>query len=415
MNAILVLDDISKEKIKSNVSSLISRGIAIVNSLSEITTQMLQDTTTTFIMEGTLQKNDGLAELRFYKAALNLDYIFLMTKSKWDMVIHELGRIFQTNIVNLNFDTLQAAMYGDKSLETPGIQTSNDAIELAKKICAEDSDYKSSERILADALLSTLVLEQQIKNKLDTMKLRCEQLECENSVLRTRYNAYLSEYTKIFEKAVQLNSALSQYEVIFTKDLYQKIDLYSHNERPAIIYIKEHEWLAGFDKLIETLFNAIRIQNKQSVKVLRLFDSSSSRRLLTLPKYYHVIKNKYKMSDVESSDFVCKTGDYMRILDSLLLNRMHLDVLIIVDCKDHNDTVLSGSHIIFNVCGRTESLESLHLSSKNTITNDENSDLYWDDYDTRSLSKNEAFVYLSSRPVIGVILQSVNAFEGYTA
>lgn len=411
MKAILVLDDTSKERIKSNVSILISKGIYLVNSLSEITDVMLKDTKTTFILNGLLQEADGVAALRFYKAALGLEYIFLMQKSKWLPIIKELGHLYQTEIINLNYDILQAAIYDDKSLETVTKDDPDDeATNLARKICSEDSDYASNEKILANALLSTLVREKDLIEKYDTAALNVEQLSCENEILRKKNNAYLKEYTSMFSKATQLNSVLNQYEVIFTKDIYTKVDLYSHSERPAIIYIKEYEWLSGFDKLIETLFNAVRVQSHKSCKVLRLFDSSSSRRLLTLPKYYKIIKNRYKMADVEVSDFICKTGDYMRILDSLLLNRTHLDVLIIVDCKDHNDTVLSGSHITFNVCGRKSSLGQLHLNEENTITNDNNK-LHWEDFDTSKMSKQESFIFLSSQPAIGVILQAVKQFE----
>lgn len=411
MKAILILDDTSKERIKSNVSVLISKGIYLVNSLSEITDNMLQETKTTFVLGGLLQEADGVAALRFYKAALGLDYIFLMQKSKWLPTIKELGRLYQTEIINLNYDILQAAIYGDSSLENTSNEDFNkEAIDLAKKICAEDTDYASTEKILANALLSTVAREDDLIEKYDTAALNVEQLSCENEILRKKNDAYLTEYTEMFSKATQLNSVLSQYEVIFTKDIYTKVDLYSHSERPAIIYIKEYEWLSGLDKLIETLFNSVRVQNHKSCKVLRLFDSSSSRRLLTLPKYYKIIKNRYKMADVEVSDFICKTGDYMRILDSLLLNRTHLDVLIIVDCKDHNDTVLSGSHITFNVCGRKASLAPLRLNEENTITN-EDSKLHWEDFDTAQMTKRESFVFLSSQPVIGIILQAVKQFE----
>lgn len=411
MKAILILDDISKEKIKSNVSVLISRGIFLVNSLSEITDTMLKETKTTFVMEGLLQQPDGFAELKFYKAVEGLQYVFLMQKNKWYRVISKLGRLYQTDIVNLNYDILQAASFDDRSLESVADESLiKDGVKTATEICSRDSEYGSEALALSNALLSTIAREDALVEDLSTYQLLAEQLQCENEVLRRKNAAYLAEYTKMFDKATQLNSVLSQYEVIFTKDIYTKIDLYSHSERPAIIYLKEYEWLAGFDKLIETLYNAIRIQSKKSVKVLRLFDSSSSRRLLTLPKYYKVIKNQYKMTDIESNNFICKTGDYARILDSLLLNRMHLDVLLIVDCKDHNDTVLSGSHIIFNVCGRKSSLAPLHLSDKNTITN-EDSDLHWEDYDTSEMTKNESFIYLSSKPIVGIILQAVRQFE----
>ena len=142
-----------------------------------------------------------------------------------------------------------------------------------------------------------------------------------------------------------------------------------------------------------------------------MFDSSSSRRLQTLPKYYTVIKNRYKMSDMDTANFLVKTGDYYRILDNLLLNRLHLDVLIIIDSKDHSDTVLSGSYIIYNVCGRKSSLLPLHLSAQNTITNDD-TPLHWENFVTSDLTSSEAFTFLSNQGVIGEILQSITQFEG---
>lgn len=415
MNAILVLDDVSRERVKSNVSTLISRGIVLINSLSEITTQTLEKTNTVFILEGLLQQNDGFAELKFYKATLGLNYIFLMQKSRWEPLLRDIGRIYKTDIINLDFTILQAAMFDDKSQEsTDCTSIFTDTLALAKKISADKkNEYTDTENTLANAFVSMSIRESATNDSMNEMKLYCERLESENAVLRSKNDAYMKEYSNMFAKATQLNTALSQYEVVFTKDIYTKLDLYEHSERPAIIYIKECEWLNGFDKLIETVFNTVRIQNRQSIKVLRLFDSSSSRRLLTLPKYYKIIKNKYKMVDVDANDFVCKTGDYVRILDSLLLNRMHLDVLLIVDSKDHSDTVLSGSHIIFNTCGRLSSVKPLRLSPKNTITNSKDGDLYWDDFNTENMTKNEAFIYLSSQPVIGTILQSLSTFEGY--
>lgn len=410
MKAILVLDDISKERVKSNVSTLISRGIYLVSSLDEITEVMLTDTSTVIILEGMLKQAFGLESLRVYKECLNLEYIFLVQKTNWDPILKTIGRIYRTNIVNLSFEILQAAIYDDKALVADDELSDMDSVNLANKVIGS-TNSTHAESVLANTLLSVLKREEETIRNLQTSILNCEQLHAENELLRQKNEKYLKEYTKMFDKAAQLNDVLSQYEMIFAKDIYTKIDLYSHSERPAIIYLKEFETLTGFDKLIETLYNAIRIQNKQSVKVLRLYDSSASRKVMTLPAYYTVIKNKYKMSDIDSNDFVCKTGDYTRILETLLLNRMHLDVLIIVDCKDHNDTVLSGSHIIFNVCGRQSSLEPLRLSSKNTITNDD-TDLHWEDFNTSGMDRNQSFVYLSSRPVISTILQSVRQFEG---
>ena len=40
------------------------------------------------------------------------------------------------------------------------------------------------------------------------------------------------------------------------------------------------------------------------------------------------------------------------------------------------------------------------------------SKLHWEEYDTSTLGKHEAFISLSSKPVIGIILQSLHQYEG---
>ena len=412
MRAILLLDDISRDKIKSNISVLLRNGISIVNTMDEITDSMLSATKTVFVLEGYLLQKASIASLRFYAATLNLEYIFLMQKQPWHFLLKDIGRVYNTDVSDLSMEILQAALYNDHALENEVVSTvEKETFALANQILNRREQYSATECKLANALLAVNDRESEIIYRNEQASLLCEPLIYENQSLKNRNQKYLEQYTDIFAKAIQLNSALAQYESIFTRDVYTKVDLNTHNDRPAIVYIKECEWLQGFDQLIETLYNAFRIQSKKSVKVLRLFDSSSSRRLQTLPKYYTVIKNRYKMSDMDTANFLVKTGDYYRILDNLLLNRLHLDVLIIIDSKDHSDTVLSGSYIIYNVCGRKSSLLPLHLSAQNTITNDD-TPLHWENFVTSDLTSSEAFTFLSNQGVIGEILQSITQFEG---
>ena len=412
MDAILLLDDVSREKIKSNVSVLMRKGISIVNTLDEINDAMLSKTKTVFVLEGFLLQHANLAALRFHATVHGLEYIFLMKKPAWCFLLKGLGRVYNTDIADLTLEVLQAAIYDDRSLETEVDLTIEDGLlKTANDIVTHKSKHSMEECQLADALIAIHDRESSIIELNEQATLMCEQLTYENQSLHKKNAMYLSQYTDLFRRAIQLNSSLEQFESIFTRDIYTKVDLNSHNDRPSVVYIKECEWLRGLDAFIETLFNAFRIQEKKSVKVLRLLDSSSSRRLQTLPNYYKVIKSTYTMGEIEGADFVLKTGDYYRILDNLLLNRTHLDVLIIIDSKDHSDTVLSGSYSIYNVCGRKSSLESLHLSSKNTITNDD-TELHWEDFDTSKMTAQEAFVYLTNQYAIGEILQSVKQFEG---
>lgn len=414
MRAILLLDDVSKTIIKTNISVLSSKGITIVTSLNEITNNLLKSTHTVFVLEGYAMCACSLPDLRLYKALMGLEYIYIGLDEKWLSVMEPISVCYRADITFLNIEIVQAAYYQDSSLETPDIESSIDeGCAIATAVLDHRRDHSTTEVTLSEALLSVLAREDRIRMKQKAAETRLVDLENRNSLLKRDNDCLLSGYSEIVKEAVQMNNALMQYEIIFTKDIYQKINVHSYNDRPQILYLKEQESFLGLDELIDTLYSVFRIQNRQSVKVLRLYDNSGCRRILTLPKHYKVLTNKYLARDIDANDYVCKSGDYVTILESLLLNRLHLDVLIIVDCKDHNDVVLSGAVLTYNLCQRYSSFKSLGLSEDNTITNTklDNSDvLQWYDYDLDG-DAEERFIALSARLVIQDILTELRQFQ----
>ena len=208
----------------------------------------------------------------------------------------------------------------------------------------------------------------------------------------------------MMRNSIKLNKSLKEYERIMSKDVYSKISLSNYPNRPIIVYLKEIEELVHQNALIDTLFEILRLQGRHSVKVLRLFDGASCRRVKALPDNYHIVRNQFLVSEITTNDFIAKVGDYREILDIILSNKTGLDVLILVDSKAQDDVILSGASMYFNLCRNRRNLENYNLVRDNTIVNgiEDDNCLVWGHYDQlpRLLSKEEKFLFLASRPVM---------------
>lgn len=415
MKVLLLLDDVSKSMIKTNISVMSSRGVTIITTLNEITEDMLKDTRTVIILEGYAMCAYCLSDIRLYKALMGLSFIYIGLDNRWMQVMSQAAECYQADISLLSIDIVQAAYYKDMSFENRDAASAvDDRRALAAEIVGNRMKHTADEAALADALLSVLERERAAEEELDQLQEHAADLENRAGLLERDNESLLEGYSKIVRDAIKMNAALKQYETIFTKNIYQKVNAHSYNERPQIIYLKEHEYFLGLDQLLETLYGVFRIQNRQSVKVLRLYDSSGCRQMLTLPGYYKVLSNRYLSKDIDANDYICKSGDYVRILEMLLLNRLHLDVLIIADCKDHNDLVLAGDVLVYNLCQRYSSFKPLGLSEDNTVTNTRlsgSSVLQWNDYELADFSPDERFITLSARPVVQDMLLESRRFQ----
>ena len=310
---------------------------------------------------------------------------------------------------------IQAAVFGDKALESKKESDCFDSIVKCAKEKVLREDTTPEDAMICNAFLSLAQLDGGKDSEIN--RLREENSVLQNECLRLKKDnkMLLSGYKGLIYSANKLNKTLKEYEVTFTQNIYQKLNLNNYNDKPMIIYLKEYEEILNFEELIETIYNSFKVQQKKSVKVLRLYDNSGNRKISVLPEQYKILSNKYLIREVLANDFVCKSGDYVKILDIILQNKVNLDVLIIVDCKDHNDVVLSGTVLQLNLCRNKEHLEKLGLFKQNTIiTGDQKSNpelLCWDHYDVSGMDNNEKFLYLSSRPVIKKILELSYLFE----
>ena len=412
LSAIVILDTLSRGKINSNISIIGTRGFKLIDSLESLTDDLVSFSNNIIIFEGFFSTPSFLSDLELYKDLYDLQYFFLGSKSTNFYLVKHLGSVYYCDVSNINTEILQAALLKDYSLE----DTTCDPLINNTKVATEiynSSHCTENEHILAETVLALSDSLENVLHKLKSVELQNKKLQLAYNYAESNRKALSASLKDLILKALDERKTLKQFESILTKDVYTKIHLSDYAKKPLVIYLKEYEDFLGLDILVKTLFSVLRLQKQKSVKVLRLFDRSNSRKILTVPNYYKVLYNDYTMTDVLSNDFVCKSGDYTRILDKLLLNDMELDVLIVIDSKDYNDTILSENNIRFNLCREMSHAKAFQLNEVDTIVNNAADDTKycWEQYDLDGLSPEDKFLYLSSRPVITGILQLLEIVE----
>lgn len=412
---VLLLDEVSKTKIKTNVSMLTVQRIEIISNLSELAKMQLDSIKVVILLEGFLRAENALTDIRLYNALTSVDFLLLGMDSVLLRSVSEVIPVYQCDISLLSFEMIQAALFSDNSFRQEGQSSAlKQDVVLAKEVLKENrDDVKISS--LAKSFLLVVSRESQYLQQIAELKEKVRRFENVNGYLKRDNERLLQSYSDLITQAAEFNTNLRQYEITLSKDVYTKLNLSNYVARPHIIYLKEYEELLWIDSLIDTIFSTLRVQNRQSVKVLRLFDSNGGNRIATLPSTYKVLGNSYSNSDIITNDYLCKYGDYVKVLETLLFNKTNLDVLIIVDCKSFNDTVLNGPFLQMNLCREAEHLGKLHLDSANTIVNaiqESNPDLLcWERSEIGDRSKREYFLYLSSRKTIQRVLELSRVFE----
>ena len=404
---ILLLDSLSKKFIKTNTTELGLMGITIVNSFDEITDDMLNSNKNLVILESYFQNNAGYSDVRLFKTLFSgIRFVFLGVNQELLETLKEYGDVFRADQTLIDYEMIQAAIFEDKVLEdtTGVVHNYNNNATFAKNILENEDTFDSKVINIAKDFLS---LEAELRRQrmlCAEWKDKTENLQNVNAHLTSENNSLIKGFEEMMRNSIKLNKSLKEYERIMSKDVYSKISLSNYPNRPIIVYLKEIEELVHQNALIDTLFEILRLQGRHSVKVLRLFDGSSCRRVKALPDNYHIVRNQFLVSEITTNDFIAKVGDYREILDIILSNKTGLDVLILVDSKAQDDVILSGASMYFNLCRNRRNLENYNLVRDNTIVNGIEDDNYlvWGHYDQlpRLLSKEEKFLFLASRPVM---------------
>jgi hypothetical protein len=409
----ILLDGISRNNMKTNLADLAIYDVNVITSLEELDDVALSKSKVVFLLEEVVTRVDMYSDFLLYKEELSLEFIYIGLDTNLISIMSNVAKCYKMDSSTLDYDKIHAIIYNDLGALND-LQLASFKPELLKlaKDMSTDPNKEVSVRRIAESFVSLHSIMGKMSDELSFHKgilgekeFRIQKLSEENKELERLY-------IDITTKAVELNTSLRQYESILSRDVYDKVQLSRYPNRPRIIYLKEYEEIAHFNSFITTLFETFRHHSRDSVKVIRLYDSSSSKKILTLPNYYKQIQNTFSRRDVVSSDFIVKVGGYREILDLLFTNHNNLDVLILVDCKDHTETVISASPVQLAMCRNPEHIPVYNLDAETTIVSSGDSDMVWDHYENyKSMNAQDKFLFLSSRPVIQNIFERDKLFN----
>lgn len=409
----LLLDDLSRTKMKTNVADLILVGVQVVSSLREVNDTYFEESNILVVLDGALRKSSTYSDLVLYKKVWNLHIVFISQDEVLLKSMSSIASCFCMDPSIIDYERLYGIASNDKAVI--GQYSSDYAVsemsKIAKDILNNPNSSSNSKRV-SEAFLAvgSILLEREQENnelmaKMEEMKIYLQGVE-EQKVNLEQANM------KFLEHSLEMNKTLSQYEVILARDVYDKVNLSRYTSKPNIIYIKVYEELIYMDSFLETLSEMFRYHGRMGVKLLRLFDSSASKKVLAIPSYYKKIENEFTNKDLVNSDFLYKVGPYRTVLDNLLTNSSGVGLLIIVDQKDHADTVISGASLQLATCRSNKRMSLYGLDPRMTIVNDGIGELSWDYYpEFSTLTDRERFLFLSSRPVMQAIFEMEKAFR----
>ena len=408
MNVVIWLDDVSKEKKKVDSSILSAKEITLINSLQDLDSTMFEDGQQRILIafDGALQYPESVAELRMFKEILNLSVLFLLDVQNNEDMARSIGRVYCCNSSLLTFELIQAAVFQDNAYKTEENYLDKQ-ISFARSIL-EDKNSTNELVQLSNYFLAAVSREADLRGKIDLLQNRLEIETMQNEILRNDNKRWAAGFKELESKVALQNNNLNKYETIFTQNVYVKLNLYEFPNKPVIVYLKTFTDFIGINKMIETITDVLRLQERLAVKVIQLFDNSGSRKMQLLPEYYHRLHNLYTMREVMNNTYLCKSGDYTNLMSRLLGNRYGLDVLLVVDSKDFDDTIFEGKTLQYNLCRTVAQAEQLALSQNCTVVNQAAEGwLTWAPAKVSGMSQSELLVRLGSRAVVKRIITDV--------
>lgn len=414
LHAILILDENSQHDVMTSVSELVRHDIKIIPSLENLTDDLVRNYNTVILLEKYLLQDNSISNLRLYKEVFKLDYIYIGTDDVLLTLMRTVAKCFKMSIEQLTYEKLLAVILNDDALlekyTLDYLPLENHCLSLKEDLLKQglfDGIVKSTYETLV-SLLSILEYKDDLIKTLDE---KCITQEREITTNEEQADALYKEMFRVMSAEYQRDLNIKQYEVILTEDIYKKISLINYRNRPLIIYFKQYTKLNDFDYLITTLYNAIRIQKGLRCKVLKLYDSKDSIEIALQPNYMKLIRNNFTTAEVEVNDFIVKFGDYSKVLDILLNNKMGADILLVFDCKGHNDRVLSGADLYLDICHSKDEIKPLGLDYNLTIVNDNpDSLLNWhlDKEKLEHIGGTTATQLLMAQSVIKTVLSNID-------
>ena len=413
INCILVLDESVKRELSYDPTELTIYGVIIINNITELTQEYL-DKTSKVIFLGTFNYAQ-LGRLTLYKEVCNLEYYLLTKDTVLASLMNGFCKCYILEYSAVDSNLISAVLYNDAtSLEmyTPADLRQVD-LENAETILNETTN--SYVRKLAEDFIRLHSLAVNSHKQLEDSHIAQRELSSKILTLEHDISVRDEAYREQLKKDLQLASILKDYQVILTKDIYNKVNILEYKDRPKIIYIKEYEDFIHLESFLNTLFGMIQVQLKKSCKIIRLLDSCDLLKIKKLSQTYVQLGSRFLESEVIANDRLLSVGSYIKVIDFLMENKSTLDILIVVDSKKYQDIVLSGTGMLqYGLCRTHKTAFQLGISSSQNIIYNEvyspNNPMTWEHYDDYATAESpeDRFQFLASRPVIQIIYQTIN-------
>ncbi|GAA0101694.1 hypothetical protein UT300012_24090 [Paraclostridium bifermentans] len=419
LNIILVLDDVSRKKMKVHLGDLGFKGVEVITSLQEITKDMLIRTKKVVLLEGFAQSDNSLSELSLYKEVHRLEYIYLGCDKTSLAMMRQIAECYKIDITYLKYEELHAVILEDVDTIEKLTKDDKELIDEYEKVANKilrNTTITDSSREVSDACLHLIDMVKSLSDELDIWKAKAERAIDVVQTQEETVDRVLRAHANMLERAKETDRNLEQYEMILSKNVYTKISLQNYENPPIVIYFKNYQELIHMESFILTLYNMIKGQLRLSCKVLRLYDNSASQLVKPTKNKYKMLLNKFTVDDVYDNDFILKYGDYTKVLDLIFSNELNLDILLIFDFKDKDDIVTLGQSATYNMCRYEGNIDAFNITNNNTIVNNSFTDraLSWDTYEEYFELPNteERFLYLSNKPVMQEISKAIEISAG---
>ena len=417
IKAIILLDPSSRNRIQLETLRASSSEYELINTIGELTDDLVAQTRNFIFFEGFFESKSSIATLLLYKQIYKLNLFYYGCKSFWVAAIQDCSVCMEGDLDSFSAVMLEALLYQSHEEERQK-SFNHDYVESLAQMVLDKSAELTHENVLARGVLNSRdeILELAARNQeLQKLVLHDEAII---GRLRGDNERLTKGYLELVERINKHNRELEDYEILLTKNSYIKINLKQFQNRPTIIYLKQFEEFLGLDILIDAVVNTFNTKLDKTVKVIRLFDSENCSGYRTLEPKYLKLRNQYTIVELHEQDWIAKLGQYQMVMETLLENKVEVDVLIVVDAKTSTEPVLQGRFIHFNLCREWEHGKVFGLDEMKTIFNknpyrddekeEQSLELLWDQELPDSLngmSKQKKMNRLASTSVVQRIVE----------
>lgn len=402
---IVIFDDVSKRFIKLDRSILNAKSVTICNSINEL--PRLEDTQDEIIVvmfEYLVRTPEYSLFMPLFKEFTNLRFICMCNSEEVCLTASQYGEVFRCDVSTVDYELVQAAIYKDTSFNSDSYDSYKDSLETAKKLL--DDKISTEVETVARDFIACDKRKNELLSEVTLLKNELVKVTQQKDILQKENEKWSEGCKRLVNRAEKQTQILKQFETVLSRDIYTKLNINDYHKRPEIIYLKVFKDFEGLELLLETLIDTFRIQKQKSVKVVRLYDSTGCRSMKLVPSYYTQLRNHYSADQITTNDFLVKSGDYFNLMDRLLSNKYNLDLLIILDFKDFDDVILRGNYASFSLCDTVKHARLFGLNQNFTIVGEKSEEWHgWSDINVEGLSKEDAFIKLSSMPSIKLIIE----------